>query len=134
MREVQKSDHSFYCYIDGVRVAAFYGTDAGAKTDALAWASAPEAAAEVKRLSKAADDLAQELAFTRRQLEIAQEQIAAYVPIAQQAAELRAALEPLAALDAPDGCPDDESLNVFVYTVTLGDVRRAKRALGEGDK
>jgi len=73
MRTVEKSDHSFYCYIDGERVAIFYGTDAGAETDAMLWVRAPETAAEVKRLTAAVKDLQEDNAFLRKQLAIAQE-------------------------------------------------------------
>ena len=77
-------------------------------------------------------DLERELAFTRQQLAIATEQVAAYIPIAQEAAELRAALEPLATLGyPPDWCPDDELL-LDEYALKAGDVRRAWRVLGRG--
>ena len=74
-------------------------------------ASAPDLLAEVERLT------------------------AANAALAQERAELRAALEPLAAIELSDLLDDDWSIRFLDSErgeLIAGDVRRAKRALGEG--
>lgn len=82
---------------------------------------------------KAIIELEADNALLRRQLEIAQEQIAAYIPIAQEAVALRAALVPLARLDIRHMRSYEDDRVIWAVndtTLTLGDVRRARALLG----
>jgi hypothetical protein len=82
-----------------------------------------------------------ELAFTLQQLAIERQRAADCATVVleweERVKELAAALEPLAALEsgAFPACGDDFPLiKTYGGNLTLGDVRRAKRALGEGEK